>query len=42
MIESGLSVNDKILLEGIQTVKDDDKIKTEFIAAEKAIAQINK
>jgi len=42
VIESGLSVNDKILLEGIQTVKDDDKIKTEFIAAEKAIAQINK
>ena len=42
VIESGLSVNDKILLEGIQIVKDDDKIKTEFIAAEKAIAQINK
>ncbi|MFA9205205.1 MAG: efflux RND transporter periplasmic adaptor subunit [Burkholderiaceae bacterium] len=42
VIESGLSVNDKILLEGIQTVKDDDKIKTEFIAAQKAIAQINK
>jgi membrane fusion protein (multidrug efflux system) len=42
VIESGLSVNDKILLEGIQTVKDDDKIKTEFIATEKAIAQINK
>ena len=37
-----LKVNDKILLEGIQTVKDDDKIKTEFIAAEKVIAQINK
>ena len=42
VIESGLSVNDKILLEGIQTVKEDDKIKTEFIAAEKVIAQINK
>jgi len=42
VIESGLSVNDKILLEGIQIVKEDDKIKTEFIAAEKAIAQINK
>jgi membrane fusion protein (multidrug efflux system) len=42
VIESGLSVNDKILIEGIQTVKDDDKIKTEFIAAEKVIAQINK
>ena len=42
VIESGLSVNDKILLEGLQIVKEDDKIKTEFIAAEKAIAQINK
>lgn len=42
VIESGLSVDDKILLEGIQTVKDDDKIKTEFIAAEKVIAQIKK
>jgi len=42
VIESGLSENDKILLEGIQSVKDDDKIKTEFIAANKAIVQINK
>ena len=31
VIEAGLSVNDKILLEGIQNVKEDDKIKTAFI-----------
>ena len=42
IIESGISLNDKILLEGIQTVKEDDKIKTEFIAAEKVMAQIKK
>ena len=40
IIESGLSLHDKILLEGIQTVKEDDKIKTEFIAAEKVLTQI--
>ena len=42
IIESGISLNDKILLEGIQTVKEDEKIKTEFIAAEKVMAQIKK
>lgn len=31
VIQSGLSVNDKILLEGIQNVNDDDKIQTDFI-----------
>ena len=31
VIDSTLSVNDKILLEGIQTVKEDDKVQTEFI-----------
>ncbi len=30
VIESGLSENDKILLEGVQKVKDDDKIQFEF------------
>lgn len=30
VIDAGLSANDKILLEGIQSVKDDDKIKTQF------------
>jgi membrane fusion protein (multidrug efflux system) len=37
IIESGLSENDKILLEGIQTVKEDDKIESEFIPAKKVI-----
>ena len=42
IIESGLSLNDKILLEGVQSVKEDDKIKTEFIPSAKVISQINK
>jgi membrane fusion protein (multidrug efflux system) len=32
VIDSGLSPSDKILLEGLQTVKEDDKVETEFIA----------
>ncbi len=30
MIRTGLSENDKILLEGVQKVKENDKIKYEF------------
>ena len=30
IVESGISENDKILLDGVQKVKDDDKIKYEF------------
>ena len=30
IVSSGLNINDKILLEGVQKVKDDDKIKFEF------------
>jgi membrane fusion protein (multidrug efflux system) len=37
VIESGLSESDTILLEGIQSVKEDDKIQTVFIAARQAI-----
>ncbi len=37
VIESGLSEKDKILLEGIQTAKEDDKIQAEFIPARKVI-----
>jgi membrane fusion protein (multidrug efflux system) len=40
VIESGLSENDKILLEGIQTVKEDDKIEAEFIPAKKVIENL--
>lgn len=32
VIESGLSVHDKILLEGVQSVKEDDKIETELLS----------
>ena len=37
IIESGLSANDKILLEGIQSVKEDDKIKSKFMAPNQVI-----
>ncbi len=40
IIESGLSINDKILLEGIQSVKEDDKIQVEFIQPKDVIAQL--
>ncbi len=40
VIGTGLSVNDKILLEGIQNVKEDDKIQIEFIPSKQAIAQL--
>jgi membrane fusion protein, multidrug efflux system len=36
VIEKGLSVNDIFLLEGIQSVKEDEKIQTVFIAAKQA------
>ena len=38
VIEKGLSVNETILLEGIQSVKEDEKIQTVFIPAKQAIA----
>ncbi len=31
VVESGLSPNEKILLEGVQTVKDDDHIQSEYL-----------
>lgn len=42
VIESGLSVQDKILLEGIQSVKEDDEIKTDFILPRIALQTFNK
>ncbi len=38
VIDAGLSPDDKILLEGIQSVKEDDKIKSEFVPGLQAIA----
>lgn len=40
IINSGLSASDVILLEGIQKVKDDDKIKGEFVKPRAVIAQL--
>ncbi len=37
VIESGLSINDTILLEGVQTVKEGDKIETELRPAKEVI-----
>ncbi len=40
VIESGLSITDKILLEGVQSVKDDDKIEVEMIPAKEVIEKL--
>lgn len=40
VMESGLSANDKILLEGVQKVKDDDKIKYEFRQPAEVLAHL--
>jgi len=38
-VESGLAETDKILLEGLQSVKEDDKIQSSFIPAKQVIVQ---
>jgi membrane fusion protein (multidrug efflux system) len=40
MIDSGITVNDKILLEGVQKVKDNDKIKFNYIKPQEVIAHL--
>jgi membrane fusion protein (multidrug efflux system) len=40
VVASGLSKDDKILLEGVQKVKDNDKIKYEFQKPEEVISQL--
>jgi membrane fusion protein (multidrug efflux system) len=40
VVESGLSEGDKILLEGVQKVKDDDKIKYEYEKPEEVISHL--
>jgi membrane fusion protein, multidrug efflux system len=37
VIESGLAITDKILLEGVQTVKENDKIEMELLPAKEVI-----
>jgi membrane fusion protein (multidrug efflux system) len=39
LIESGLSENDKILLDGLQMVKDDDKIVPNFVSGQEVLSQ---
>lgn len=40
VVESGIEANDKILLEGVQNVKDDEKIKYEFQKPEDVISHL--
>ena len=40
VIGSGLAANEKILLEGIQKVKDDDKIQPKFLAPKEVMAHL--
>jgi len=40
MVESGVTENDKIILEGIQKLKENDKIKYEFIAPKEVITHL--
>lgn len=37
IVAAGLDANDKILLDGLQTVKEDEKVKTKFVAANEVI-----
>jgi membrane fusion protein, multidrug efflux system len=40
VIESGLALTDKILLEGVQTVKENDKIESELLPAKEVIEHL--
>ena len=40
VIESGLSINDKILLEGVQSVKENDKIDVELMPAKEVVEKL--
>ncbi len=40
IVANGLSERDKILLEGVQKVKDDDKIEYDFIEPQKVVAEL--
>jgi membrane fusion protein (multidrug efflux system) len=42
IIESGIQTTDKILLEGIQSVKEDDKIESVFVSPQQALILIQK
>lgn len=40
VIESGLNETDKILLEGLQTAKEDEKVEADFVPAKEVIANL--
>jgi membrane fusion protein (multidrug efflux system) len=40
ILESGLAPTDKILLEGVQSVKDDDKIEYKLIPAKEVVSHL--
>jgi membrane fusion protein (multidrug efflux system) len=40
VVGSGLSENERILLEGVQKVKENDKIQPELVAPKDAIARL--
>ncbi len=40
ILDGGITPNDKILLEGIQNVKEDEKIETKFIPAKEVLANL--
>jgi membrane fusion protein (multidrug efflux system) len=40
LIDSGLTVDDKILLEGVQKVKDNDKIHFKYVAPQEVITHL--
>jgi membrane fusion protein (multidrug efflux system) len=40
VVASGITENDKILLEGVQKVKDDDKISFEYVSPKGIISNL--
>jgi hypothetical protein len=40
VVGNGITQNDRILLEGVQNVKDDEKIQYKFLSPRKAISQL--
>ena len=40
IIESGLKESDRILLDGLQTAKEDEKVEVDFIPAKKVIESL--
>jgi membrane fusion protein (multidrug efflux system) len=40
VVGNGLSESDRILLEGVQKVKDDDKIKVQLVNPKEALSQL--